>query len=204
MNSPGIDSKRTSDVLKDIVLVGGQDEIAIGEFMTMLGDRSFALAILIFSLPNSLPIPGIPGFSTVTGIPILFIAIQIVCGRKAIWLPRSVALKQFPRHFLVKMITKALPVIVWLEKFLHPRLTVVCGAYGERIIGVLIAVMAFILALPIPGGNIPPGVSISLLALAILERDGVFALVSMVFTVASFCFIYKLIALVLGSAMDWM
>ena len=195
--------KRTSDLLQDIAQTTGRGEITIGDFVAMLGERSFALAILIFSLPNSLPIPGVPGFSTLTGLPILFIALQILCGRKDIWLPRKVAAKRFQGEFLTKIIRKALPVVIWLEKLLHPRLTIVCESIGERFIGFLIAMMAFILALPIAGANFLPALSISLLALALLENDGFFAALSILFTLASLCFMYEVILLVVGGTVHW-
>jgi hypothetical protein len=62
-------NKRTSDLLKEIRDLPDQGMVTIGTFVDMLGDRSFSLCILIFSLPNSLPVPGIPGFSTITGCP---------------------------------------------------------------------------------------------------------------------------------------
>src|SRR5687768_2949363 len=89
------DRKRTSDLLRDIADQPDHGTISVGRFVELLGDRSFALCILIFSLPNSLPVPGIPGFSTITGVPILLIALQIVFGRKAIWLPPKIAAKSF-------------------------------------------------------------------------------------------------------------
>lgn len=188
--------------MTDIAQAPDKGEIMIGDFVTLLGDRSFALAILIFSLPNAVPI-GVPGFSTVTGLPILFIALQILCGRKVIWLPRKVAEKRFQQEFLAKVICKALPVVIWVEKFLHPRLTILCESIGERFIGFLIAVMACILALPIVGANFPPALSISLLALSLLEDDGVFAVLSMLFCIATAYFMYSVVMVVLGGTLHW-
>jgi hypothetical protein len=196
--------KRTSDLLKDIANAPDHGQISIGRFVEMLGDRSFALSILIFSLPNSLPVPGIPGFSTLTGIPILLIALQIMFGRSAIWLPEKVAEKHFSHAIIVKIVNKALPVISWLERYIKPRMTFMCESLGERAIGFLIVVMSIILALPIVGGNFLPGFSISLMALALLENDGIFAIFSMVFALCSVYIMYEIIYFVLSLAIKWM
>lgn len=197
-------AKRTSQLLKNIVTAPDDGRISVGEFVKQLGDRSFALVILIFSLPNSLPVPGIPGFSTITGLPILFVALQIMFGRESIWLPRKVARVRFSHRSMTKIIGKAIPAVLWLEKLLRPRLSFLCEGLGERFIGLLILLMASILCLPVVGGNFLPGFAISLLALTLLEKDGFFALFSTAFTIGSLSFMYKLIAFVLAGLHKWM
>ncbi len=193
-------NQRTSDLLKDIAAMHDQGSISVGKFVEMLGDRSFALSMLIFSLPNSLPVPGIPGFSTITGIPILLIAVQIIIGRQSIWLPAMVADKEFQQATIAKIVTKALPIIVWLEKFIRPRYSVMSNSIAERLIGFMVFLMAAILSLPVVGGNFLPGFSISLMALALLEKDGIFVIFSVLFTAAS---IYGMVELV-SSALGWL
>src|SRR5690606_28664956 len=65
-------------------------QISIQECVDILEHRSILLAIFLFALVNSLPILGIPGFSTVTGIPIMLLSAQIIAGRKTLWLPKRV------------------------------------------------------------------------------------------------------------------
>ncbi len=184
---------KASQLLTDINLRLKEEAITVRDFITLLGDRSFALCILIFSLPNSLPLPGIPGLSTLTGIPILIISLQMVWGKESIWLPKKVAHKEISQGLLSKIIGKSIPYVARLEKFLHPRLGLFCSNGGERLIGVIIAIMAFILSLPIVGGNFLPGFSISLLAIAMLERDGLFALLAIIFSLVSLALMYHLL-----------
>ena len=187
-------SLRTSAILRKVVNNADADgDISIGEFMSILGDRAFCLAILIFSLPNSLPVPGIPGFSTITGIPIVVLALQMMAGKPVIWLPKRVANKTFSRQGLCKLITKTLPSIVFLEKYLRPRILFMSQPLGERLIGFLIFILSFILIMPIPGGNFLPGLSISLLALGLLERDGLFLFLAISFILLSLTFMIKII-----------
>lgn len=194
--------KRASDLLKSIADAPSQNQLTVGDFVAMLGDRSFALVILIFSLPNAVPLPGIPGFSTVTGLPILLLALQIMYGRHSIWLPRRIAEKHFPQVFLSKVIMKALPVIKGIEKFIRPRFSFICESKGERVIGLFIALMALILTLPIYGANFLPGLCISLFALALLESDGILAIIGSVLCIISFYLVYELVIFGIESSMQ--
>lgn len=196
-------TRRTSDLLRDITGSPHNGDVSIGDFVSLLGDRSFALVILIFALPNAIPVPGIPGFSTLTGVPIILIALQIAQGRDTIWLPEKIAKKRFSYAFLVKIINKAMPVMLWIEKWLHPRWVWLCEGFNERVIGLLIVVLAAILSLPIPGGNFLPGISILLLSLALLEKDGLLALIGMIISAGSIVFMYKVIVFVIGSIAGW-
>ncbi len=194
-------ASKTSIILQGVIdsaEKGGT--ISIGEFMTHLGDRAFYMAILIFSLPNSLPVPGIPGFSTITGLPISFIALQLVLGRHTIWLPKKVAEKRFSRQGLAKLLSKALPAVIWLERFLKPRWRWVNSPLSDRLIALLVVVLSLIIALPIPGANFLPGLSMSLIALGMLEKDGIFLLVAIALALAAITFMYQVIVLFFKTA----
>lgn len=202
-HNSGVVRKRTSDLLKEIIHLPDEGTITISRFFAMLGDRSFALFILIFSLPNSLPVPGIPGFSTITGLPILLIALQVTFGQKNIWLPNKVAQTSFSHQVVSKILLKALPMIMWLERFIKPRVVFLCEGFGERFIGFMILIMASILVLPIVGGNFLPGFSISLMALALLENDGLFAIFSVLVTITSLVVMIEIIYFVFEAAANW-
>lgn len=197
-------STKASHLLNHIQSLLREETITVQDFVRLLGDRSFALAILIFALPNSLPLPGIPGLSTVTGVPILILALQMVWGKETIWLPRKVAQRELQQEILGKIIAKAIPYVARIEKYLHPRYRCFCSKTSERFVGVLIAIMAFILSLPIVGGNFLPGFSIALLAIALLERDGAFALISIAFTLVSLVLMYNLLEWVFLHTITWL
>jgi hypothetical protein len=46
------------------------------------------------------------------------------------------------------------------------------GPVGERLLGLLIFVLAVVIALPGPLTNAPPGFAIAFMSIAIIERDG--------------------------------
>lgn len=191
------ENKRTSTLLKEIIEHSAEGgEISVGELVGLLGERAFGLVILIFSLPNSLPIPGIPGFSTVTGLPMVFFAAQMALGRQTLWLPCKMAARQFSRAMLARMLAKALPAVMWLERWLRPRWTFAVSPWAERVIGLMILVQALVLSLPLPGGNFLPGLTSTLLALALLEQDGMLAAAGLLFGVTTLALMYQIIAFV--------
>ena len=194
-------ARRTSDVIKEIIQSSEKSErISIAEFVVMLGTHSFYLTILIFSLPNSLPVPGIPGFSTITGFPIILISLQMLVGREFLWLPQGIGKKSFSRRALSKMLQKALPFVENLERYLKPRLLWLRTKAMRSLMGLVFLILACIISLPIPGGNFLPGLSMSLIAIAILQRDGLFLLVALAFAAFSSFFMYALIVEFLGWA----
>ena len=170
--------RRTSVVIEEIVEDCVEDGVVtVHEFLKQMGHKALALAILVFSI--SAVIAGIiPGFSTLVAIPIIFIALQIALGRTTVYLPRSIRQKEISPKVINDALTQSLPTLRWIERFMRPRLTLLTTGIFARSIAILIMILAGILALPIPGGNFLPSFTITLLAIAILERDGVFLLLT--------------------------
>ncbi len=163
----------TSDILTSIITDTQRDgDISVNDILQMLGERAFGLAILIFALPNSLPIPSPPGLSAITGILIIVLAMQMILGRDVPWLPARIGNYRFSRTIFCAFLARALPYIRKIERLLHPRLCFMHSRLGERMTGVAFLILGMVLSLPIPFGNFLPGVSMTLIALGLLERDG--------------------------------
>ena len=61
------------------------------------------------------------------------------------------------------------------EKLLRPRWSWLVGPRAEHVLGALTLVLAVVITLPIPFGNMLPAFAICLIALGVLERDGLWA-----------------------------
>lgn len=171
--------KRTSAVISEVVKQCAEDgTVTVGEFLGLMGRKAMALAILVFAI--AAVIAGIvPGFSTIIAVPIMYIAAQIALGHTTINLPRSVRKKEISPKVMREALTKSMSTLQWIERFMRPRLTFLTGGICLRFIAVMIMVLAGVLALPIPGGNFLPSFTITLLAFAILERDGLFLILTL-------------------------
>lgn len=173
---------RLSDVLSTIAADETRERIAVGDLLKVMRERAFGPLMLIFALPNVLPTP--PGTSSVLGAPLVFLTAQLALGWSP-WLPPLIARRSIARKDFAAFVSKATPWLARAEKLLRPRLGGLAHPPAENIVGVMCFVLALILVLPIPLGNMLPALAISVLALGILERDGVWILAGMAIAVAS-------------------
>lgn len=184
--------RTTSEILSDIVTSEAQS-VDMRGLTAKLGERSFGLALLLFALPNSLPLP-IPGISTLTSLPLIFFSAQLCFGHKTLWLPAWLARRTISMSSMRPVVQKALPWLRRLEKVVKPRLDTLTTRRFERLAGGIILLLAVLLALPIPLSNLPLGIAITTLALAITERDGRAMITGWIFAILALCFFVALLS----------
>jgi hypothetical protein len=153
-----------------------RERISIGDLLTALGDRAIGALLFIFAFPNVLPTP--PGTSAVLGAPLLFLAAQLAFGRPP-WLPAIITKRSMSRDDFQTLIRRLAPWLARAEKLLKPRMSSLTLPPMEYFIGLVCLLLAVLLALPIPLGNMLPALAISLIALGVLERDGFWVLAGM-------------------------
>jgi hypothetical protein len=112
-------------------------------------------------------------------VPQIFVALQMIVGAQRPWLPgfvleRSITMKDFRT-----MIEKADPHLQRIEKLLRPRLALMSSTLVERLLGLVLLLLSIIVALPIPFANQPPAIAQALIALGLIERDGVVVLIGL-------------------------
>jgi hypothetical protein len=177
-------SRRTSQVLRDFVASHEEPRISLGALRDALGDRGFGVLLFIFALPNLVPV-NIPLLSAVLGVPLVLLAAQLSYGRYKPWFPDWLEAQSFPRLGFAAVVGKALPSLERIERLLRPRLTALLSWTGERLVGIAILILALVLALPIPFANFLPALGIAIIALAIIEKDGLAVLVGLAVGAAS-------------------
>jgi hypothetical protein len=162
---------RTSDIL--IRLAAGRDtaRISVREIVEALGERAYALLIVVLGLPNCLPMP--PPIPLLSGLLLLFVAAQIIVGWPSPWLPKRLLDRTISHDDLVKAANRAVPWLQWLERAARPRLVAFSHELALRLIGVVLLVfsLALVFAAPVIG-QIPLGLAVCLVGLGIVERDG--------------------------------
>ncbi len=171
MAKPAI--QHTSLILASIIeQMEEKESINLQELMGTLGERVFGMSILLFSIPNCLPIPNVAALSALTGIPIGILGLQMIVGKAHPWLPAALGKKRFSGQQFGMILERAIPSIQKIEVLLHPRLHMMSGAFMQRLLGVAFVVLATVMSLPIPFGNMLPGWAMALIAIGLLERDG--------------------------------
>ena len=159
----------TSELLLALVRNFPQERISIQNLMDGLGERSFGFVLLLFGLLSAIAV--VPGLATITAVPLLFFGLQRLAGYRTPWRPGFIANRSFLRRDLEGTIESGLWFLRWVENVCRPRLLFMTGWLGERVLGLLVFVLALLIALPGPGTNFLAGLAIAFMAVAIIQRD---------------------------------
>ena len=169
--------KPLSEILSDIAADPMREFVAIADLIATLGGRGRAALILLFAVPNVLPAP--PGVSGLLGLPLLYLAVQMMQGRLP-WLPQLIGARGMPRDRFAQLVARLSPLLARAERLLRPRWPALVSHRAERGLGAACLVLAVVLVLPIPLGNMLPALAICLIALGVLERDGLWVAAGLV------------------------
>jgi len=160
----------------DRLFAGPRDSLlTIAAFLEGLETRSFAFIVAALVLPNCIP-TGIPLLSTVTGIPMLVVVAQAYYGRTTPCLPDYLGRRALQRGRLQDFLARMRPHIERIESGIHPRQAWWVTGVRLRLLHGAFALMVVILALPIPFDNLFAAWAILFFCMALLESDGVMAI----------------------------
>lgn len=143
-----------------------------------LAERGLAALLFLAAAINVLPLPF--GVTLVTGVPVLILAWQMMLKRHVVWLPKRLLERPLTEKHLETLRLRIVPHLFWLEKFVRPRYWPLPHGQDEFLIGLICVVLAVVLILPVPFSQWPPAISITLIALALLQRDGMLLLVGLI------------------------
>lgn len=149
------------------------ERLSLAYLVRQLDDRARGVLIILFAIPNCLP--GIPGTSAITGLPLVFLCVQMALQQSP-WLPRFLSDRAVSKDWMVQVLDRAQPWIHRVERLIHPRLSVLTAGPAEQLVGVLGTVLAVTVMLPIPLGNTLPAVALICLSLGLIGRDGIWIL----------------------------
>ncbi|HYC73398.1 exopolysaccharide biosynthesis protein [Brevundimonas sp.] len=169
------DTRPFSQVLEDI---GAKDDpkLYLGELVNAFGERGFGALMLFFGLMN-IAIGIIPGTTTILGAPLLLMGLQLMTRQDQLWLPKWALKRSIERAAYRTGVEAVLPRVRRVERLSKPRLSIMTSPVFEMLIGVATVVLAFILVLPIWGGNLVPALIISTFGFGLMQRDGLVVLV---------------------------
>jgi hypothetical protein len=163
-----------SELLEQIGARTGR-KVSVANLLETFGDRAFGALMFVFAAPLVLPMP--PGVSALLGAPLIFITAQWMLGRKTLWLPKALLNRTMSMADFRSLSAKLKPYLEKLERRLRPRLTFMYNPLGDRLVGALCFVLALIVFLPIPFGNMLPSFAIAAFAIGGAERDGLAAII---------------------------
>ncbi|WP_395644849.1 exopolysaccharide biosynthesis protein [Terricaulis sp.] len=168
--------RRASEMLEDLVEAFPGDSVSVGDLVDRLDTRAHGLLLLILALPMC--IPNVPGISTIFGVLMLAPAVQMVFGSRRLILPARVRAWRVDGAALRRTFQVTAPTLKRIEYLIKPRFSRLTRFPVTIIIGLQTLLMAIILILPIPFANWPPGMTVAMTALALLQRDGLLMLIT--------------------------
>ncbi|WP_169788564.1 exopolysaccharide biosynthesis protein [Blastochloris viridis] len=169
--APRTQSAPISQILRGVLDHVEGETLTIGDIVSALGDRAMAILMILFSLPNCVPVP--PGVGLVFGFPMILVALQMVLGRHLPWLPGVLLNRRLKAKDYARLMDVAEPRLKRVEAYLKPRYTFLFSDLADRFTGAFFVLCAVSVILPLPGSNFPPAVAAVLMSLAIVEEDGV-------------------------------
>ncbi|NKM46714.1 exopolysaccharide biosynthesis protein [Rhizobium leguminosarum bv. viciae] len=177
----GVATARLREMLELARVRGG---LSIGEVLEAMGSTSIAFTILFLAIPALTPIPG--PFGMIFGTALALVSLQIVAGGRKVWLPAIVRDRRVSSASLDLVVGHAVPVIARVERVVRAgRLEAFTGPTVQALLGIPVFLLAVVIALPIPFGNILPVFSLVVLAVALMERDGLVTLIGLLLTLAT-------------------
>ncbi|MBR2656924.1 MAG: exopolysaccharide biosynthesis protein [Loktanella sp.] len=171
-----------------------EPRLSVGQLIAALGDRGLIGLMLILAAANIIPNP--PGTSAVLGLPLIYLSWQMMRGESP-WLPKFLTNRSFGIGHFRAVIRRAMPYLQKLERLLRPRLFVVSSPTAMAFLGCVCLLLAAILVLPIPFGNLLPATAIALIAIGALERDGVWMIAGAAFGIFTAFFLTSAVLLAL-------
>ena len=153
-----------------------QPQVTLADILQLAGERTFGFLFVLLSIPSALPVPA-PGYSIPFGIAMFLLAVQLVIGRKQLWMPKGWYKHSFSTDTVRGILKKGIPWLRRIELVSRPRMSYVCASLpGRVIIGSAIALMSISMMIPIPGTNTLPAIGIFVTGFGLLDDDGAISL----------------------------
>ncbi len=167
-----------SQVLTDVGAVN-DPVLPMEELIGTFGERGFGALLLILGILSAV-IGVIPGTTTLLGIPIMIIGVQLLFRRDELWLPGWILKRDLPRPAFAEAAAKVKGRLERVERFSRPRLSFMSSDLSEALIGLMCVVWAAVLMLPLIGFNLVPSLIVAAFGFGLMQKDGVVMLVGWV------------------------
>jgi hypothetical protein len=170
--------QRLSEVLRGLPR---DRAVTLEETLGAMGPRAHGCALLLLALPDALPLP-LPSLSAVLAIPLLLITLHLAAYGTGRALPARLGGFALPAALVGALRDRVAPLLGRAERLSQPRWQPMAG--HERLLALVCLYLGAVLLLPIPFFNTPPALCLVLLALGMVQRDGVLVVAGLAGTAA--------------------
>ena len=181
---PHGEALRTSSLIDAIGAADAGDSVSFDELLDEFRERAFGALLLLILLPTFIPVP--IGIGAITGPFIALVGLQMLLTFEHPWLPKWIGRRRLQRASVKRFGERFKRLLNWLERVCAPRLVDFLEHRGTRAFtGLQLALLGFLLSLPIPFTNYPFGIILLCFAIALIERDGRLLIVGWVLGLAA-------------------
>ena len=156
------------------------ERVSMGALAAAHGPEAQGTLLLLLAMPCLLPVPGV-GF--VLGAGMVGLAAAMWRGHANHGLPQRVADLELPRHWAQRVLLGLASAYAVAARHSRARLSHVAGPAFRAATAIAVGLMAFIVLLPIPLGNLLPSIAIMLIGVGLVFRDGLAVLLGHVMAV---------------------
>lgn len=172
------------------------DQLSLDALLDQFGPQGLLLLTALLTLVFLIPV-SIPGVSTVFGAGILLVGVSRLL-RRPLWLPARLRTRQLPADRLRQALDRGMVWVARLQKVSRPhRLPgLVDRRVAETFNDAGLVLGAVLLMAPfgfVPFSNTLPALALLLLAIGLVQRDGVAVLLGHVMNIASIVYFAVLI-----------
>ncbi len=147
-----------------------RERLTLGELIHAFGTRGYGLLIILFAIPNLIPLY-IPGWSPIFGIPLFIVCAQLALGLPEPRLPGVLTRRSLRKADLLMIVEKSSPWLKRIERFVRPRPSIITGRLGARAIGLYGMWLAALVIVPLPLTNGPTSLACAIMAFGLMEED---------------------------------
>ena len=176
-------SKALSDVLDHLESKLHGSEVTVDKIVSDVGASSLPALILSFALISTSPASAIPGLTAAVAVVEFLLCVQMLIGRRSIWLPALIGRRRLSTEKLRKGIGWLRKPVEFAEKVLRRRLTVFVTPPWIHLPLMLIMIMTLFMPFMevVPTTGSIASAIIALFAAGVLMRDGLLVAVSTLF-----------------------
>lgn|GEM_PF-4598581 len=149
-------------------------KVKFGDILDIISKYSQFTLIAIAVFPLILPIPYPPGMPTMLSIPVFVFILNALVGRRIIKIPEKVRKLSFKIDSLKTIVVKSTVIVTILAKISRGgRLKWMIDPQMTKIHAFFMLIMCTLIALPFPGTNYLPSISIFVISLGVVLTDGI-------------------------------
>lgn len=156
--------------LRDAAAAIQDERVTMRAMAQAHGPEAHGTLLLLLAMPCLLPVPGV---GTMLGLGMAALAVSMWRGHSTPCLPERVAEIELPRHWAQRVLVGLASAYAMAGRHARARLSHLATSGRRSATALTVGLMAAIIVMPIPFGNLLPAVALVFIGLGLVFRDGV-------------------------------